>query len=146
MDIVYVFFCCFFFLLFPILFLTNTIVGYTLQFIFPVVVVLLMLYCITRPETDWKSFFFLSYRLEDQTKKLHKDMKKSTEADLGVFCHQPACYLLVCHWSPLVHQHTWCCLSGFLRARKTPDFLGLSGGASALWKTWQMRRECKPPP
>ncbi len=56
---------------------------------------------------------FLSYRLEDQTKKLHKDMKKSTEADLGVFCHQPMCYHRVCHWSPLVHQHTWCCLAGF---------------------------------
>uniref|UniRef100_A0A8D0D665 Bridging integrator 3 n=1 Tax=Sander lucioperca TaxID=283035 RepID=A0A8D0D665_SANLU len=27
---------------------------------------------------------FLSYRLEDQTKKLHKDMKKSTEADLAM--------------------------------------------------------------
>jgi len=31
---------------------------------------------------DPSSFFF--FRLEEQTKKLHKDMKKSTEADLGL--------------------------------------------------------------
>lgn len=30
-------------------------------------------------------YFFSVLRLEDQTKKLHKDMKKSTEADIGVF-------------------------------------------------------------
>lgn len=29
-------------------------------------------------------FLFSVHRLEDQTKKLHKDMKKSTEADIGV--------------------------------------------------------------
>lgn len=32
----------------------------------------------------WQPSLFSSFRLEDQTKKLHKDMKKSTEADLGV--------------------------------------------------------------
>lgn len=29
------------------------------------------------------AFFPPSFRLEDQTKKLQKDMKKSTDADLG---------------------------------------------------------------
>lgn len=45
-----------------------------------------MLDFITRQQAEnhFHFYFLLSYRLEDQTKKLHKDMKKSTEADLGV--------------------------------------------------------------
>lgn len=38
--------------------------------------------------TRHKTLFCLIHRLEDQTKKLHKDMKKSTEADLGVLSLQ----------------------------------------------------------
>lgn len=82
---------------------------------FTLLPVVLTLYWVTRQKLpDNHSCNLLSsYRLEDQTKKLHKDMKKSTEADLGVFCHQPVCSCLVGHWSPLVHQHTWCCMAGF---------------------------------
>lgn len=79
----------------------------------PLLPVLLMLYCLSFPEAGSQSLSFLFYRLEDQTKKLHKDMKKSTEADLGVFYLQRVCCRLVGHWSTLVHQHTWCCLAGF---------------------------------
>uniref|UniRef100_A0A3P9IKJ5 BAR domain-containing protein n=1 Tax=Oryzias latipes TaxID=8090 RepID=A0A3P9IKJ5_ORYLA len=35
-------------------------------------------------QKTYRSLFCLIHRLEDQTKKLHKDMKKSTEADLAM--------------------------------------------------------------
>lgn len=43
-------------------------------------------------------WLFSSFRLEDQTKKLHKDMKKSTEADLGVFLPDLASSLMLAAW------------------------------------------------
>lgn len=47
----------------------------------------------------------------------------------------------VCHWSLLVHQHSWCCLAGLFRTRKTfgcPVFGGFfCGCVSAFETTWQ---------
>ena len=54
-----------------------------------------------------KTTFPLFYRLEDQTKKLHKDMKKSTEADIGVLLTQ--CSYLISLWKK--HSHWSCFLS-----------------------------------
>lgn len=45
----------------------------------------------------------------------------------------------LCHWSLLVHQHSWCCLAGLSRTRKTfgcPGFF-FCGCASAFETTWQ---------
>lgn len=62
--------------------------------------------------TCWQSSLFSSFRLEDQTKKLHKDMKKSTEADLGLL---PA-RALICACSP-----TYVMLAALLRISGSPN-------------------------
>lgn len=74
------------------------------------------------------------YRLEDQTKKLHKDMKKSTEADLGML---PPGVPLISTCSP-----TYLMLLGrYFGARQTFACLGLCIGVSALQRTKKTRLE-----